>query len=169
MAGSPKSIPHEIPEGDFSGLHFAIVYSRFNQSITEGLLNASLDCFKMAGVPREHIEVVAVPGAFEIPAAVKLLADHRQLDGIVTLGAVIQGQTDHHVYINQAVTEALMRLSLSLPTPLVFGILTPQNMEQAEARALGLPEHNKGREVTLALLEIVGTYGKLRESSRINL
>lgn len=132
---------------------FAIVVSRFNALVTDRLLDAAVSTFAAHGVATERLTVVRVPGAFEIPLTAKTLAESGRFSGVVCLGAVIQGETTHHDYINQQVASGLMQVMLSTGVPVSFGILTCQSLDQALNRAGG-KAGNKGVEATLAVLEL---------------
>ena len=153
-----------------AGTAIAIVRSRFNEQVTGGMLGAAQKTLLAAGVKQNRIDVYEVPGAFEIPALAQHLAKQQVYDGIITLGAVIQGETLHHHYINMTVTQAIMDLSLQLEIPVAFGVITTKNLAQAKARSIGSAKLNKGREAAEAVLEMLGVYGKLskRISKKIN-
>lgn len=141
--------------GDRRGedLAVAVVVSRFNQSVTERLLDGALDAFRACGVKGERIDVVRVPGAFEIPLAVAQLAGTRRYDAIVCLGAVIRGETPHFEYIAAEVARGIGAVSRAERLPVVFGVLTTDTVEQALARAGG--EHgNKGYEAATTAVEM---------------
>lgn len=133
---------------------FALVVSRFNELVTERLLHGALDTLRRHGVADESITVVHVPGSFEIPIVADRLARSGHYAAVCCLGAVIQGQTTHHEYINQQVAAGIMRASQDSGIPVVFGVLTCQNMEQALDRAGG-KAGNKGAEAALAAIETV--------------
>jgi 6,7-dimethyl-8-ribityllumazine synthase len=139
--------PREI-EGstDAAGLRFAVVCSRWNPTITEGLLRSALEALRRHGARAQDIEVVRVPGAFELAAAAKIAA--RRADAVVALGAIIKGETNHHDVLAHAVAVALANLSVSGGLPIGFGLLTCDSMEQARARL------EKGAEAALAAVEI---------------
>ncbi|GAB4137770.1 MAG: 6,7-dimethyl-8-ribityllumazine synthase [Planctomycetaceae bacterium] len=141
---------------------FAIVVSRFNDLVTKQLLAGALDTFRQHGVAEENLSVAWVPGSFEIPLTAQQLADSGKFDGICCLGAVIQGETDHHEYINHAVANAIMSIGQSAKIPVTFGILTCQSLEQALNRAGG-KSGNKGHEAALAAIEMVNLKKALNE------
>lgn len=132
------------------GLKIAVVVSRFNAAITEKLLEGALDRLRRLGVA--DIDVVWTPGAFELPQAARAATE--SYDGVLPLGCVIRGETPHFDYICQAVTQGLTQLALEGETPLVYGVLTVDSMEQARARA-GI-KRNKGAEAAEALVELIG-------------
>ncbi|CAK8053968.1 6,7-dimethyl-8-ribityllumazine synthase [Eupransor demetentiae] len=139
---------------------FAIVVSRFNSAITERLLSGALASMKMVGVPKEQVDVCWVPGALEIPLMTQKLARSQKYTGIVTLGAVIKGDTDHYDLVINGVAQGVARVSLDEACPIVFGILTTDTLEQAQQRAGG-KAGNKGGEVALSLLELCSLYQKI--------
>lgn len=136
------------------GRHIAIVMSRFNTLITDPLLAGEKEALTMHGVEMANIDVYIVPGAFEIPLVAEKVANTAKYDGIVTLGAVIRGETDHYdLVINGAMT-GIAQVGLKTGVPTVFGVLTADTLEQAQHRAGG-KAGNKGSEVALALLELL--------------
>jgi len=131
----------------------AIVVARFNDLITERLLAGSLDTLKRHGLSDDRITVVRVPGSFELPLAAQRLAHSGQFTLVVCLGAVIQGETTHHEYINHQMAAGILQASLTSGVPVTFGVLTCQSLEQALDRAGG-KSGNKGNEATLAAIEM---------------
>lgn len=134
---------------------FAIVVARFNDVVTRKLLDGALATLSENGVADDRIDVAWVPGAFEIPLAADRLAGSGRYAAVICLGAVVQGETLHHEYINAEVSQAIMRIGLRTGIPVLFGVLTTRNMEQALERAGG-NRGNKGSEAALAALEMVG-------------
>ena len=133
----------------------AIVVSRFNELITERLLLGAADTLRRHGLSEERITVVRVPGAFELPLAAQHLAKSNKFTMILCLGAVIQGETTHHEYINHQVAAGILQASLTSGIPISFGVLTCQTLEQALDRAGG-KSGNKGVEAALAAIEMAG-------------
>lgn len=133
---------------------YAIVVARFNDLITQRLLDGAVDTLLRHGVNDEQITVAWVPGSFEIALAAERLAKTGKYAAIICLGAVIQGQTSHHEYINHQVAASIMQLNHQYDLPVTFGVLTCQSMEQALDRAGG-KAGNKGHEATLAAIEMV--------------
>lgn len=128
-----------------------IAVARFNEVVTERLLDGALATLRQHGVHDDDVQVVWVPGAFELPQACQWLARVRHVDALVMLGAVVKGGTDHYHYVCDGVTQGAMRVALDTGVPLGFGVLTCAEMEQAMARAGG--EHgNKGVDAALAAL-----------------
>ena len=129
-----------------------IVVSVFNKPITDGLLEGCIKSLNENGLKEENINVVYVPGAFELPAKVKKLTENNSYDCIIALGCIIKGETDHYHYISQAVTEGIMSVTLEKTSPhIIFGVLTCQNKELAYARS-GNNEKNKGYEAGMAAI-----------------
>ena len=133
---------------------FAIVVSRFNELVTAKLLQGALDTFKCHGVADDRITVVWVPGSFELPLIADKLAGSGHYHAVCCLGAVIQGETTHDKYINHQVAEGIMRVGLSSGVPVLFGVLTCQDLQQALDRCGG-KAGNKGSETALAAIEMV--------------
>lgn len=143
---------------------FAVVVSRFNELVTERLLDGALGTLRRHGVAEERVTVVRVPGAFELPIVADRLARGGECAAVICLGAVIQGQTTHHEYINQQVVAGLMQIGLATGVPVLFGVLTCQTMEQALDRAGG-KAGNKGSEAALAAIETVNVLKKVTKES----
>lgn len=139
---------------DGAGLRFAIVVSRFNEFITRPLRDGARDALLRHGVRDEDIAEVWVPGAWEIPLAVKSLADSRRFDALVALGCVIRGQTTHHLYVAGEAARGTAQAALASGVPVGFGILTTDTVEQAVERS-GAKSGNKGEEAALSAIEMV--------------
>jgi len=133
---------------------FAVVVSRFNDLVTRRLLDGALDTFRRHGVDEDKLTVVWVPGSFEIPVVADRLVQSGRYAAVCCLGAVIQGETTHHEYINHQVARGIMEAGRSASVPVLFGVLTCQSMEQALDRAGG-KAGNKGAEAALAAIETV--------------
>lgn len=131
----------------------AIVVSRFNDLVTERLLSGALDALRRHGLADDRITVVWVPGSFELPLIAQRLTQSGQFTMVICLGAVIQGETTHHEYINHQMAAGILQASLASGVPVTFGVLTCQSMEQALDRAGG-KAGNKGVEATLAAIEM---------------
>lgn len=133
---------------------YAIVASRFNQRVVEPLLDGALEALVQHGIVRTAIKVVRVPGAFEIPLIAQHLAASGQFDAVIALGAVVRGDTPHFEYVAGECARGIAETSLKFGLPVIFGVLTVDNMDQALARAGGR-EGNKGYDAALAALETV--------------
>ncbi|MCY0879527.1 MAG: 6,7-dimethyl-8-ribityllumazine synthase [Firmicutes bacterium] len=136
----------------------AVVVSQFNAAISEALLEGALATLERFGLGRDQVDVVWVPGAFEIPGVARKLQD--RYDALITLGAVIRGETPHFDYVAGAVATGVARLAQEGKIPVIFGVLTCNTVEEAEARAGG-KQGNKGSEAALAALEMISLYDKL--------
>ncbi|MCC6301552.1 MAG: 6,7-dimethyl-8-ribityllumazine synthase [Gammaproteobacteria bacterium] len=149
-------------EGDFSATtaRYAIVASRFNSFIVDSLLGGALDVLRRHGVEDKAIEIVRVPGAFELPLVAKRLAATRRYDAVIALGAVIRGGTAHFDYVAGGCARGLAEVALSCDLPVVFGVLTVDTIEQAIERA-GAKAGNKGADAALTALEMVSLLRKL--------
>ncbi len=145
---------------------FAIVVSRYNESITSKLLTGAVEALRAAGVADERIDVAWVPGAWEIPLAAAELAGGGEYAAVVCLGAVIRGETTHDEHINRQVSLSLGQLALDTKTPIAFGVLTCNTLEQAIHRAGG-NVGNKGVEAAEAALEMVDLLGQLRSGREL--
>jgi 6,7-dimethyl-8-ribityllumazine synthase len=145
-----------------AGLRFGIVVSRFNHPISSALLSGCVEELERRGAGTDEIHVAWVPGAFEIPFAARALAASGRYDAIVTLGAVIRGGTPHFDYVCRAATDGVREVARDTGVPVLFGVLTTDDTEQALARAGGA-EGNKGQEVALAAIEMA----RLRVSMRL--
>ena len=136
-----------------TGLRVAILVARFNQDVTDRLLDGARQCLVDHGAAPENIEVLHVPGAWELPQAAAWVVDHGAHDMVVTLGCVIRGETPHFEYVSSEATRGLGAVARSADIPVVFGVLTTDDRAQALARATE-GRDNKGYEVTLAALEM---------------
>ncbi|WP_417851711.1 6,7-dimethyl-8-ribityllumazine synthase [Thalassoglobus sp.] len=139
---------------------YAIVVSRFNELVTKRLLDGAVDTLKRHGASAGSIVECWVPGAYELPIIAERLAASGKYAAVITLGAVIQGDTDHHDYINHAVAQGIMDASQKNGIPVLFGVLTCRTMEQALDRAGG-KAGNKGVEAALAAIETVNVLKQL--------
>lgn len=152
-----------IIEGAFTGAQgkkFAIAVSRFNAFITEKLLEGSIDALRRHGVADADITVVWVPGAFELPLIVKRLAESKKHDAVIALGCVIRGATAHFDYVAGEAAKGIGHAALNTGTPVIFGVLTTDSIEQAIERA-GTKAGNKGVDAAMAAIEMVDVLGKI--------
>ena len=139
----------------------AIVASRYNSFVVDRLLEACLATLQAGGIEEENITLVKVPGAFEIPVAVKALADKAGFDAIITLGAIIRGETPHFDIIADECTRGIGSIAIDSGLPVVFGVLTVDNVDQAMDRS-GDEESNKGSEAAQTALEMISVLGQIR-------
>ncbi len=141
---------------------FAIVVSRFNEEITDGLLRGAREVFSEASIRDEDLTIVRVPGAFEIPIAAQRLAESGDYDAIVCLGCLIKGDTMHFEYIAEAASHGIVQAAAATGIPMAFGVLTTMTEEQAVERS-GTGPANKGREAAAAAMEMATLFRKLDE------
>jgi len=146
-----------------AGYRFAIVVSRFNEEITEGLLQGARERLAEASVPDDSVTIIHVPGAFEIPIAAQRLGESGEYDAIVCLGCLIKGDTMHFEYIAEAASHGIMQAASATGIPMAFGVLTTLTEEQAVERSRSGPD-NKGREAAAAALEMAKLFRKLDEA-----
>jgi len=144
-----------------AGLRFAIIVSRFNNVISDRLLEGALDTLRRHGAENDQIEVARVPGAFEIPLVAQQLAELGRFDGIICLGAVIRGATAHFDYVAGPMASSLAGISLATRVPVLFGVLTTDNLEQAMDRAGG-KAGNKGADAALTAIEMANLLKEIR-------
>jgi len=151
-----------IVEGDLrvGDLRIALVASRFNESIVERLVQGAVDALVSQGADRASLELIRVPGAFDLPPVVRRLALTRDCDAIVALGAVIRGDTPHFDYVAAECAAGLARVATETGVPVAFGVLTTDTVEQAEERSGG-SEGNKGADAARAAIELANLMRKL--------
>ncbi len=153
----PKVIEGELLARD---LRFAFVAARFNDFVVEPLIRGALDALKRHGASEKQIEIVRVPGAFDIPIVARKLALSRRYDALLALGAVVRGQTPHFDYVAGECASGLARIALESGVPIAFGVLTTDTMEQAVDRAGG-KGGNKGADAALAAIEMANLLRRL--------
>ena len=139
------------------GKKFALVVSRFNDFITEKLLSGALDALIRSGTSDEDIEVVKVPGAFEIPLMAQKMAKTNRFDAVICLGAVIRGSTPHFDYVSAEVSKGVAAVSMESEIPVIFGVITVDSIEQAIERA-GTKAGNKGWSAAIAAVEMANLF-----------
>jgi 6,7-dimethyl-8-ribityllumazine synthase len=140
------------------GKKFAIVVSRFNDFITDKLVGGAVDALTRSGTKSEDIDIVKVPGAFEIPLVARTLAAKKRHNAVICLGAVIRGATPHFDYVSAEVSKGVAAASMETGMPIIFGVLTTDNLEQAIERA-GSKAGNKGWDAALAAVEMANLMG----------
>jgi 6,7-dimethyl-8-ribityllumazine synthase len=145
------------------GLRFGVVVSRFNNFITDRLLAAALDALERGGAESKDVDVVRVPGAFELPLAAKKLAAGGQYDALIAIGCILRGETSHYDYVCSETARGLQLAQMDSGLPIIFCVLTCDTLEQAINRA-GLKGGNKGFEAGLAAIEMAQLSRKLRAS-----
>ncbi|XCP84824.1 6,7-dimethyl-8-ribityllumazine synthase [Roseburia hominis] len=142
------------------GMKVAIVASRFNEIIVNKLLGGAVDGLVRHGVEEDNITAAWVPGAFEIPIAASKLAESGKYDAVICVGAVIRGDTSHYDYVCNEVSKGIAQVSLATKVPVMFGVITTENIEQAIARA-GSKAGNKGFDCALSAIEMVNLLGQM--------
>jgi 6,7-dimethyl-8-ribityllumazine synthase len=157
----------KIIEGDLfaQDLQFGIIVSRFNDFITDRLLTGALDALSRHGASEEDIEIIKVPGSFEIPYTAQKVVQLKQYDSIICLGALIRGDTPHFEYISSEVAKGIAQVSLSSGIPVIFGVLTTESIEQAIERA-GTKAGNKGWQAAISAIEMARLYRELTRESK---
>ena len=155
----------QIFEGQLSasGIKFGIIVTRYHEFITSKLLSRSVDCLKRHGASENNISVAWVPGAFEIPVTLKIMAESKKYDAIICLGSVIKGETSHNEYIASEVIKGVAKVNLDLNIPVAFGVITPDTLEQAIERA-GTSQGNKGWEAALTAIEMTNLMREIRKA-----
>ena len=158
-------MPNELPkitEGELLArdLRFAFIAARFNDFVVEPLIRGALDALKRHGATEKQIEIVRVPGAFDIPIVARKLALSRRYDALITLGAVVRGQTPHFDYVAGECASGIARIALESGVPIAFGVLTTDTMEQAVDRAGG-KAGNKGADCALVAIEMANLLRRL--------
>ncbi len=163
---APRKYAYQTIEGDLhvEGAKFGIVVSRFNQFITDRLLQGALDALHRTGTRDADIEIVRVPGAFEIPIAARTLAEVKKIDAIICLGLLMRGETSNYEHISAEVARGIGQVAQDTCVPCSYGVLTCDTLEQAVDRA-GLKMGNKGFEAAISAVEMVSLKKKLKASS----
>jgi 6,7-dimethyl-8-ribityllumazine synthase len=157
-------MPGRVIEGQLSaaGLKFAIVVSRFNSFITERLLGGAMDALTRTGANPEEVDIVKVPGSWEVPVAAREIANQKRHHAIIALSCVIRGETPHFDYIAGEVSKGLAQIASESGIPVAFGVLTTNTLEQAIDRA-GAKSGNKGFDAAMSAVEMANLMRRLRE------
>jgi 6,7-dimethyl-8-ribityllumazine synthase len=145
---------------DAKGKSFGIVISRFNEFVTQKLLDGCLDCLRRHNVDEDKISLVWVPGSFEIPYAASRMVNSKKYDAVICLGTIIRGATPHFDYIANQVSRCIAQISLDSGVPVIFGIITTENLEQAIERA-GTKAGNKGWDAAISAMEMIDLFAKM--------
>ncbi len=143
------------------GFKFGIVVSRFNEFISNKLLEGALDALQRHGAPGESIEIAWAPGSFEIPLVAQQMARLKKYDAVICLGAVIRGSTPHFEYVSSEVAKGIAKVNLDTEVPVIFGIITSDTLEQAIERA-GTKAGNKGWDAAVAAIEMADLTKKIK-------
>lgn len=164
MASKNKSLSKHnefvVPNAD--KYKVGIVVSEYNEGVTFALRDAAVKTLIQYGIKEKNIFVEYVPGAYEMPLAAKWIYKAKKADAVISLGCVIKGDTDHDIYINNAVSQSIMNLNLETGVPFVFGLLTPNTLQQAKDRAGG-KHGNKGVECAVVALKMIALKDKLKK------
>ncbi|HAK61271.1 MAG TPA: 6,7-dimethyl-8-ribityllumazine synthase [Nitrospiraceae bacterium] len=154
----------KLIQGDLTatGLKFGIIAARFNDFITTKLLDGAIDALQRHGAADGDIEVVKVPGSFEIPFAAKSMAQAKKYDAVICLGAVIRGATPHFEYVSAEVSKGVAAVAMDAGLPVIFGVLTTDTIEQAIERA-GSKSGNKGWDAALAAVEMANLAKQMQQ------
>ena len=147
-----------VPSGE--EMRIGIIVSEWNSEITDALLTGCLDTLTSNKTPKENIYTIHVPGSFELPSAAQMLMEGMELDAVICLGCIIKGETQHDQYIANAVAQGIMMISVDYSTPVIFGVLTTDNLQQAQERAGG-KHGNKGTEAAVTALKMAALRKKL--------
>jgi 6,7-dimethyl-8-ribityllumazine synthase len=146
-------------------MKFGIVVSEWNREITFALYEACYETLTKHGALEENIHTTQVPGSFELPTAARWMANSKEVDAVICLGCVIKGETPHNDYINRSVAGGLLNLSLAMNKPFIFGLLTPNTLEQAQDRAGG-KHGNKGVEAAVTAIRMIETKKQIEKPKK---
>lgn len=148
---------------DASTMRIGIVVSEWNDEITNRLLEGAASVLKQAGIPGEQLQIIHVPGSFELPTGAAFLIEHYEVQGVVALGSVIRGETAHFDFVCQGVAQGIKDVSLKYLRPVIFGVLTDDNKQQSLDRSGG-KHGNKGTEAAVACLKMVALQREMRSN-----
>jgi 6,7-dimethyl-8-ribityllumazine synthase len=162
---NPKNHTPRIVEGLAAKLRFAIVVSKFNSPLTTKLLEGAKECLRKHNVPEKNLKVVFCPGAFELPQVANQLAQQKKWNAIICLGAIVRGETPHFEYVAAETARGIQTVALRYSLPVVFGVLTTDNEQQALDRIGGTQGH-KGWDAALTALEMATLFQTLKHTSR---
>jgi 6,7-dimethyl-8-ribityllumazine synthase len=154
-----------LPKDAAAGKRFAIVASRYHEELTQELHSGALEALKALGAKEEDIDTFWVPGAFEIPAAARAVSQHRDVHAILCLGVILKGETPHNKYIAREVARGIAQIHAATGIPATFGVLTPDTLDQAKARAGG-SRGNKGAEAAQAAVAMIHLLDEIKSGSR---
>lgn len=159
MASAEKNLSvfstRDLP--DVSGKKFAVLVAEWNEDITEALAAGAVETLRKYGVPQENIFKRYVPGSYELSFGAQVMAQRQDIDAVIAIGCVIQGETRHNDYINNAVAQGLTEVALKYNKPVIFGVLTPNTHQQALDRAGGI-HGNKGDEAAITAIKMLGLH-----------
>lgn len=158
----------QVIKGDHSGtgLRIGIVVSRFNEWVTKAMLDGALNELRRLSVSDADIQVIWVPGAYEIPFACQTLCESKKVDALVAIGCIIRGETSHYEHLAQSLSDGILRVALDQKIPIGFGVITAENMAQAMDRAGG-KHGNKGRDAAKSAVEMANIVATLKNDKEI--
>jgi 6,7-dimethyl-8-ribityllumazine synthase len=154
-----------LPKDAAAGKRFAIIVSRYHEELTQKLLSGARHALQALGARDEDVSSFWVPGAFEIPAAARAVVQHREVDAVICLGVILKGETTHNAYIAHEVARGIAQIHAATGIPATFGVLTPDTLEQAEARAGGA-EGNKGAEAAEAAVAMIQLLDDIKQGPK---
>lgn len=154
MSSKDKNLSSSTTDLDLSDKSIGVVWSRWNEDITGALKDGCIKTLKEHGITEDALTVIEVPGAFELPFGAKLLLGQQKVDAVICIGCVIKGETSHNEYINKTVAQSISMLSLTSNKPVIYGVLTPNDKQQALDRAGG-KYGNKGDEAAISAIEMI--------------
>ncbi len=154
-----------LPKNAAEGKRFAIVVSRYHEDLAQELLTGAQDALKNLGAKTDDVSVFWVPGAFEIPSAARAVSQHRTVDAIICLGVILKGETPHNEHIAREATRGIAQIHAATGIPASFGVLTPDTLEQAKARAGG-SKGNKGSEAAEAAVAMIHLLDDIKQGSK---
>lgn len=164
MSSKDKNLSSKTSSNnDIADKSIGIVWSRWNEDITTALKDACVNTLTKNGLSSEHLHVIEVPGAFELPFGAKLLLGQQKLDAVICIGCVIKGETKHDEYINNTVAQTIAMLGLTSGKPVIYGVLTPNTKQQALDRAGG-QYGNKGDEAAMTAIEMINLSDQLPQN-----
>ena len=161
MKDSPKL---KLPKNAAQGKRFAIVVSRYHEELTAKMQEAAVDTLKDLGAKADDILTYWVPGAFEIPTAARMVCQHQTVDAVICLGIILKGETSHNEFIAHEVARGISTIHAASNVPAIFGVLTPETLEQAKARAGG-SKGNKGEEAATAAVAMIQLAAEIKQGS----
>lgn len=156
-----KYDPKQLPDASF--MRIGIVVSEWNDEITSRLLEGALEVLKEAGLKEEELQLIHVPGSFELPMGAAFLLEHHEVHGVIALGSVIRGETAHFDFVCQGVAQGIKDVSLKYLRPVIFGVLTDDQKQQSLDRSGG-KHGNKGTEAAVACLKMIAIQKKMRSN-----
>ncbi len=165
MSSKDKNLSSSTTDLDISDKHIGIVWSKWNEDITSALKDGCIKTLTKHGIKKDALTVIEVPGAFELPYGAKLLLGQKQMHAVICIGCVIKGETKHDEYINKTVAQSISMLSLTANKPVIYGVLTPNDKQQALDRAGG-KYGNKGDEAAITAIQMIHLSDQLPQTKQ---